>query len=256
MKQIQIIMGTPIKVEIIDQEAKQDFFDEVFDYFRYVDGKFSTYKDDSEITAINTKKIKEEDMSEDMKIVFELSAETKKLTNGYFDIQTPSGMYDTSGLVKGWSIFNASKILKTRGVKNFYVEAGGDIETYGKNEKGEPWCIGIQNPFSKKREIIKKLYLKDNGVATSGNYVRGAHIYNPKNKNESFDDIVSITVVGPNIFEADRFATAAFAMGKEGIYFIENLNGFEGYAIDKHGIATMTRGFDKYTDELKDKIYA
>jgi thiamine biosynthesis lipoprotein len=58
---------------------------------------------------------------------------------------------------------------------------------------------------------------------------------------------VSITVIGPDVLEADRFATAAFAMGKGGIAFIENLPGFEGYAIDAQGIATMTSGFGAYT---------
>ena len=247
MKQVQIIMGTPIIIEITNREATPELFDEVFEYFRYVDNKFSTYKDDSEITAINNKKIQEKNMSAEMQTVFELSEETKKITGGYFDIVTPSGMYDPSGLVKGWSIYNASRILKNRGVNNFYVEAGGDIQTFGKNEKGEPWSIGIQNPFNKKREIVKKVYLSGEGIATSGNYVRGAHIYNPKDKNDLLNDIVSISVVGPNIFEADRFATAAFAMGRDGIFFIENLVGFEGYAIDKAGMATMTKGFENYT---------
>lgn len=247
MKQIQIIMGTPVIVEIKNEEARPEFFDEVFDYFRYVDDKFSIYKSTSEISAINGGKLKKEEMSDDMRLVFRLSEETKKLTNGYFDIVTPAGKYDTSGLVKGWAIFNASHILKNHGIKNFFVEAGGDIQTSGLNGSGESWCIGIQNPFSEKKEVIKKVYLHDNeGIATSGNYVRGNHIYNPKNKNDLLPDIVSVTVVGENVFEADRFATAAFAMGKSGIFFIEELKGFEGYSIDKNGQATMTRGFGNY----------
>ncbi len=59
-------------------------------------------------------------------------------------------------------------------------------------------------------------------------------------------DIVSLTVVGPNVYEADRFATAAFAMGKKGIYFIEQLPGFEGYMIDASARATFTSGFERY----------
>lgn len=239
-------MGTPVIIEIINKEAKQKFFDEVFNYFKYVDEKFSTYKENSEITAINNKKIKEENMSKDMQLIFKLSEETKKLTNGYFDIITPKGKYDPSGIVKGWSIFNASKILKNYGIKNFCIEAGGDIETFGKNEKKEIWCIGIQNPFSEKREVIKKVYLSGKGIATSGSYVRGRHIYNPKDKYDNLEDIVSLTIIGPNIFEADRYATAIYAMGQKGISFIEKLDGFEGYFIDKNGIATMTKGFNNY----------
>jgi len=48
------------------------------------------------------------------------------------------------------------------------------------------------------------------------------------------------------VFEADRFATAAFAMGRKGIQFIEELPGFEGYMIDAQARATYTSGFERY----------
>ncbi len=74
--------------------------------------------------------------------------------------------------------------------------------------------------------------MSDCGVATSGTSIRGQHIYNPQDDAAPIDEIVSLTVIGPNIYEADRFATAAFAMGSDGIVFIEQLDGFEGYMID------------------------
>ena len=58
--------------------------------------------------------------------------------------------------------------------------------------------------------------------------------------------IISLTVIGPNVYEADRFATAVFAMGRKGILFLESLDGFHGYAVDSRGIATMTSNFKKY----------
>ncbi len=54
-------------------------------------------------------------------------------------------------------------------------------------------------------------------------------------------------MIGPNVYEADRFATAAFAMGRTGISFLENMPNFEGYMIDSEGRATMTSGFANYT---------
>ena len=83
-------------------------------------------------------------------------------------------------------------------------------------------------------------------MATSGNYIRGDHIYNPHASAEIIKDIVSLTVIAANVYEADRFATAAFAMGADGINFIEKLLGLEGYLVDKNGIATYTSGFEKY----------
>jgi FAD:protein FMN transferase len=93
---------------------------------------------------------------------------------------------------------------------------------------------------------VKVLSVTDCGVATSGTYVRGQHIYNPKQAGQLITDIVGLTVIGPDIYEADRFATAAFAMGRESIQFIERLDGFEGYMIDRDGQATFTSGFTRY----------
>jgi thiamine biosynthesis lipoprotein len=59
---------------------------------------------------------------------------------------------------------------------------------------------------------------------------------------------VSLTIIGPDVLEADRFATAAFAMGQRGIHFIEQLPGFEGYVIDANSKATLTSGFAAYTE--------
>jgi thiamine biosynthesis lipoprotein len=248
MKDIRLMMGMPITVEIADEDARSSSIDDVFNYFQYVDEKFSTYKETSEISAINQCRIKEENYSKDMRIILALSEETKKLTDGYFDIITPGGKCDPSGIVKGWAIYNASQILKSQGYENYYIEAGGDIQTHGKNSEGKEWNVGVRNPLEPaKNEIIKIIYGEDLAVATSGTYLRGQHIYNPKNKDIILDDIVSLTVIGPNIYEADRFATAAFAMGKNGIMFIENLEGFEGYMINSNGIAVETTVFEKYT---------
>jgi len=235
----------PIIVEICDAQVTEDSFAKVFDYFRSIDDKFSTYKETSEISKINKNLLSKNDYSDDMKTVMTLSEETKKATGGYFDIYK-NGYCDPSGLVKGWAIYNAAELLKKEGLNNFFVDAGGDIQVSGQNCQGKSWIVGIRNPFTK-AEIIKILFPKGTGVATSGTYIRGQHIYNPHMNNEPADEILSLTVIGPNIYEADRFATAAFAMGRKGISFIENLAGFEGYMIDKNGMATLTSGFMEYS---------
>lgn len=241
------MMGMPITAEIVDQHATEETFNEVFDYFAHIDEKFSTYKSTSEITAINHGTLALGDASEEMQIVFAMCEETKTQTNGFFDIKTPNGKYDPSGLVKGWAIWNAAKLLEKKGFENFYIDAGGDIQPHGHNADGKQWAIGIKNPFEQS-ENIKVIYADEEGVATSGTYIRGTHIYNPRAGNQPVSEIVSLTVIGPNIHDADRFATAAFAMGPSGINFIEQLPGYEGYIIDKNKIATMTTGFEKYTN--------
>ncbi len=243
MKQTKLQMGMPVTVEIAEKNATSKDLDIAFGYFDYVDQKFSPYKPDSEVSRINQKKLTKENFSSDMVEIFSLAENTKKQTNGYFDIHH-NGKIDPSGIVKGWAINNAAKLLKKHGFKNFFVDAGGDIQVSGTNREGKPWKIGIKNPFNK-NEIIKVITVGTHGVATSGTYLRGQHIYNPFN-GEKIIDIVSLTVIGPDIYEADRFATAAFAMGQGGIAFIESLPGFEGYLIDKDRQATFTSGFPKF----------
>jgi thiamine biosynthesis lipoprotein len=230
-------MGMTVKVGI-SGSVDERIFQKIFSYFEEVDRKFSTYKSDSEISKINNNLIKKESASGEMQEIFRLAEKTKTETNGYFDIVTPNKKLDPSGVVKGWAIKSAAQMLRLEGFKNFYIDAGGDIEVSGK------YKVGIRNPF-KPSEVVKVLNIKDKGIATSGSYVHASHIYNPKSTH--FDnDIVSLTVIGPDVLEADRFATAAFAMGRDGIFFIENLPGFEAYMIDRNGIATLSSGFEKY----------
>lgn len=241
-------MGMPITVEIVDSTATDAITNAVFDYFDRVDRKFSTYKADSEISQINRGELTLSDVSPEMQEIFALAKQTRLETDGYFDIWHKD-MYDPSGIVKGWAIFQAARLLKDEGFENYYVEAGGDVQAEGKNALGTKWRVGIRNPFNL-NEIVKVVGASGCGVATSGTSIRGQHIYNPKKDGELLTEIVSLTVIGPNIYEADRFATAAFAMGREGIYFIERRQGLEGYMIDQNGKATLTTGFGHY--EIRD----
>ena len=95
-------------------------------------------------------------------------------------------------------------------------------------------------------EIVKVVVPGDGGVATSGTYVRGPHIYDPHASAPPLDDVASLTVVGPDVYEADRFATAAFAMGRDGVAFLEMQPGLEAYSIGRDRVATMTSGFERY----------
>ncbi len=248
MKDTKLMMGMPITVEIVSSLSPvvvKKTLDRSFEYFGYVDNKFSVYKEDSEISKINRGAISVDKASADMQEIFHLAEMTKNETDGYFDIINRNGIFDPSGIVKGWAIYNVAKLIKTDGFENFFVEAGGDIQVNGFNQNGERWRVGIENPFDQGK-FVKKVTLTNQGIATSGTYIRGQHIYNPKQKDLEIRDIVSLSVIGSNIFEADRFATSVFAMGQEGIIFLEKQKNLEGYIITSDGKAVMTSGFEKY----------
>ncbi|WP_292854987.1 FAD:protein FMN transferase [Mesorhizobium sp.] len=234
----------PITVDI-GGACGSGLVDAVFEYFEHVDRRFSTYRTDSEISAINRGDLAVRDWSGEMMEVLALSGQTRTETGGYFDIRRSDGSLDPSGIVKGWAIRNAAGIVQRAGVDDFFIEAGGDIQSRGRNPSGLDWSVGIRNPFNA-QEIIKVVYPRGHGVATSGTYVRGQHIYNPLGTGESITEIVSLTVIGADVFEADRFATAAFAMGRDGILFLERTAGLEGYVVGSNGRATPTSGFGAF----------
>lgn len=244
MRRTRVLMGMPITIEVVGAQESDPIAERLFSYFQDVDATFSTYKPESEISRINQGALDIAEASPDMRLVFALAAQTQRETDGFFDIWQ-NGRYDPSGLVKGWAVYNAANLLWEAGYTDFFIDAGGDIQTSGRNADRLPWHVGIRNPFNL-HEIVRVIAIETGGVATSGTSIRGQHIYNPKRPGHPITEIVSMTVVGPNIYEADRFATAAFAMGGDGIGFLEQLHGIEGYMIDDHGIATFTSGFARY----------
>src|SRR4029078_3050397 len=113
VKQTRILMGMTITLEVIGA-ATTGIFDTVFAYFEYVDQKFSTYKEDSEISRINRHELSIEQASADMRTVFTLAEQTKQATGGYLGIAR-NAIYDPSGIVKGWAIYHAAEILSQHG---------------------------------------------------------------------------------------------------------------------------------------------
>ena len=243
MRETRTIMGMAVTIAIPGALANTQDIETVFEQLVAVDNRFSPYKSESELSRFNRGEIKEPSVQ--MREIFALAEKAKADTYGYFDIVRPDHVLDPCGIVKGWAIRNAAESLAQMGYENFFVEAGGDIQTSGQNEEGREWRVGIRNPF-KADEIVKVVYAEKTGVATSGTYFQGSHIYNPHAPDQTPKEIVSLTVIGPDVLQADCYATAAFAMGRNGIFFIERLPGFEAYEINMRGIARMTTGLGRY----------
>ncbi len=245
MQVTRLLMGMPITVEIAGSGDAAAAIESAFAYFDAVDRRFSTYKDDSEISAINQGRLGEAAYSGEMREILALAEKTRRETHGYFDIRTAVGTLDPSGIVKGWAIRNAAALVARSGARDYYVDAGGDIQAAGHNGEGKAWRVGIRNPFDR-AQIIKVVEPRGKGIATSGTYARGQHIYDPYARGAPIEEIVALTVIGSDVLEADRFATAAFAMGRDGISFIEQTPDLEGYLVDRNGRATYTSGFESY----------
>ncbi len=249
MEMTRAIMDMPITVSIppmLGIEAPDEVFEAVFAYFTEVDERFSPFKAESEVSRISRGELALEEASPQMAEVLRICDETARETGGYFSAWY-GGSFDPSGVVKGWAVREASRLLDELGFRDHCIDAGGDIEARGVNAEGRPWEIGIRNPFDPST-IIKVLHLSDRGIATSGTYIRGDHIYNPKTGEPVVDGAASLTVVGPDVCEADRLSTPAFAMGEGGLGFLAMTSGVDAYVVGRDGMALYTPGLARYME--------
>ena len=79
-------MGMPITVEIYKSanlQISNSIFEKVFEYFKYVDEKYSPFKENSEVGKLN----RGEKVGVEMEGILNLAEETKDETSGYFDIK-------------------------------------------------------------------------------------------------------------------------------------------------------------------------
>lgn len=223
-------MGMPIVVDVRDDGVPDGLVEQVFDWFRWVDETFSTYKDSSEISRLNRGELSLADAHPDVRTVLELCEEMRAATGGYFDVRAVSAdVIDPSGLVKGWSVDRAADLLEEAGARNYAVNAGGDLRVSGRAVPEWDWRIGIEHPLERDR-IAAVVAAGSGAIATSGAYIRGEHVLDPHTRRPP-TGVLSVTITGPVLAVADAYATAAFAMGESGPRWTARLQGYEAMTI-------------------------
>lgn len=229
MLRVEQIMGIPIVVEVRGGDVHED----VFDWFRWVDETFSTYKPDSEVSRIGRGELAVEDAHAEVQAVLARCEQLRIDTNGYFDARA-GGALDPSGLVKGWSVDRAAELIDA---DEYCISAGGDMRVRGE------WKVGIQHPLEP-RAIAAVVEARDLAVATSGEYERGRHVVDP-HTGEAPEGVLSVTVTGPDLATADAYATAAFAMGARlAPHWVARLRGYGAMVIlsDERVLSTPSFG--------------
>src|SRR5665213_232611 len=102
MRRSQMTMGTGASIDIPDCSSDK-VFKNVFALLNDIDSRFSTYKEDSELSRYQRGEITEAKHSKEMKSVINGCARFEKLTQGYFSAYF-AGKFDPTGYVKGWAI--------------------------------------------------------------------------------------------------------------------------------------------------------
>lgn len=120
---------------------------------------------------------------------------------------------------KGYIVDKVSEYMKKKGMKNFIVNAGGDLYCSGRKSTG-PFKVYIEKPDSTTSKILSIIKLENKAVATSGNYERYffdengnriTHIFSgisfePKNNYQS------VSVIADTTEKADGLATLFYLL--------------------------------------------
>ena len=229
---VQIVMGLPVSVTVRGPEAREGRIDQLvqalYADLRHVDGMFSTYRADSEVSLLRAGALPYALVSPQVREVLDLCEQARRLTGGHFDaeLQQPDGrrLLDPSGLVKGWAVERAARALDRLDGVDWLVNAGGDV--LGRATHGPAWQVAVEDPRDRTR-VLAVLPLRAGAVATSGTAARGPHITDPRTGRPAAQQVLSATVVGPSLTWADVLATAAYVEGPAALDRVSALPGYD-----------------------------
>jgi FAD:protein FMN transferase len=224
-------MGTVVSFDIRGGEAVPGVVDRAVAWLHEVDLRFSSYLANSEVSRLADGTLSERDAHPDVRAVLAMCEAVRADSGGAFDARrwSSDGRLDPSGLVKGWAVQRAADELDAAGVRDFAIDAGGDVVAHGGPDPGRGWLVGIRHPREADR-VAAVLDISDLAVATSALYERGAHIHDPRS-HEVPTGLQSVTVVGPSLTWADAYATTAFVLGLDGLGWVADHTGYGALAI-------------------------
>lgn len=145
------------------------------------------------------------------------------------------------GIGKGYAAERAKMVMKAAGVKSGVVNASGDLTAWGYQPNGQPWTIGLANPYQS-NDLLARMNITDISVATSGNYEkyvmidgkRYSHTIDP-HTGLPVSGIKSVTIITTNAEIADALATPVTIMGvAAGLDMINQMKNIEAVIIDDY----------------------
>lgn len=130
-------------------------------------------------------------------------------------LRQPGGLWlDLSGIAKGYAVDAIVDLLAEQGIGHCLVEIGGECAGRGMRPDGDPWWVALETPPDL-RAMPLHVALHQLAVATSGDYVRGAHTLDPRTGRRVTNGVASVSVVHARAMHADAWATALTVLGRE-----------------------------------------
>lgn len=148
---------------------------------------------------------------------------------------------DLGGIAKGYAVDRATEVMRKYGMKNFFINAGGDIFVSGTKSNEQQWCIGIKNPRDEKK-IIANFELTELAIGTSGDYERyviidGKRYHHIFDTHTGFPVMISQsgTALAETAEEAVVLSKVVFIIGAEEYLKTKNNSGIMGVIVNGEG---------------------
>lgn len=157
---------------------------------------------------------------------------------------------DLGAIAKGYAADQILEILKKYQVESAIVNLAGNIFVHG-DKGGQPFKVGIQDPFQDRGTFVGIYAARDLSVVTSGVYERFFeqdgeryhHILSTKDGYPVNNELVSVSILSEKSMDGDALSTSVFAMGlEEGMKLIESLEGVEAICIDREKNIYLSSG--------------
>ncbi|WP_245687302.1 FAD:protein FMN transferase [Streptacidiphilus griseoplanus] len=204
------------------------------------DTVFSTYRPESQVSRLARGELTLAACDPDIREVLRRCEEAEQRSRGWFSARY-AGPLDPTGLVKGWAVERAARMLYAAGAEGVCLNGGGDIQLLG-----GPWRVGIADPLRPGQLAAVVAADDDLAVATSGPAERGCHILAPGTGLPPETSLASLTVLCRSLTEADAWATAGYAMGDAARDWLEELPDTEAFAVTSDGGLWHTTGFARH----------
>lgn len=233
--------------------------------FARLDARFSLYRPESEASLLARGELQLAGASQEMRERYAEAVEWRRLSRGAFTPERPDGVLDLSGIIKAHAIREAEISLGAVGLRNWCLNAGGDVLIAGSPDPGSlrPWLAGVVDPAD--RGKLLAAYPLPGGsapgagysgsapgpgygsgpmraLATSGSAERGDHIWGAGGTMRLFRQV---SVAAPDIVTADVLATAIVAGGPAMLDRAVDQWNVDVLAVRQDGSLLATSGFRK-----------
>ncbi len=165
----------------------------------------------------------------------------------------PETKLDLGGVAKGYIGDRMSELLESKGVVSAVINLGGNVICIGGKTDEDDFAIGVETPFSDRKEIIGKIDARDKTLVTSGVYERQIevdgkkyhHILDTKTGWPVGTDLDAVTLIADkgHSGDIDALSTICLILGAdEGMKLIEGQDGIEGVFVLSDGDIRTTSG--------------